>query len=894
MRNSSNKFIIGFKSRTAATISLTLALIIGLHETSAAQDRLFPVVPSFYGVGAYALEVSDLNEDGHMDLVGEHSGGHSDGVTVLLGNGDGTFDTLLWHDTGSSIMNIATGDFDDDGHIDVAACHWRDSNISVLLGNGDGTLQEAVNYVAGVDRQRSIVTGDFDGDGHTDLAVSAQGDLGERPDWLSILLGNGDGTFQSPTTYSIINYALGITSADFNEDGRGDLAVPDPGVRSVSVLLSNGDGSFETLALNSVGERVVDVTTSDFNADGHTDLAVGTEHNGVAVLLGSGDGTFQPAVTYETAHGSENVTTGDFNGDGHVDLAATSRQSFDVSVLLGNGDGTFQPAVSYVVGEYPGEVATGDFDEDGYLDLAVGKESGRVAVLLGNGDGTFPAKVNYRAGISPRTILTDDFDRDGHADLAVTNAAGSSSTGISLFLGNGDGTLGTAEHFGPPDARDVATGDFDENGHPDLVLTVRDSRDLAVLLGNGDGSFQAASYCDAGPDPTGIETGDFDEDGHTDVVVTNGNSNELVVLLGNGDGTFQPALSYAAGYAPYHIGTGDFNEDGHTDVAVQPADSFVREHRPGETYAIWALLGNGDGTFQPALNYYTEGDALVGVFIGTPGMEPGYFVGREDVTTGDFNGDGYTDVTRRVVGVFIGNRDGLFERRGGGSTGLDPYGVTSVDLNEDGQDDLAVCNTRSDCVTVLLSNPSPDTDADGLLDRVETGTGTYVDETDTGTDPDDADTDDDGLSDSDEVNSYGTDPVNADSDSDTMPDGWETQHGLDPIADDGAGDPDRDGLSNSDEYAHGTDPLSADTDGDGASDWREVFYVTDPVDRTDEPSFPYVDVNGTRRVDAVDIQLVINELLGLPTGYICDVDDSGSVDTVDIQLVINATLGLAF
>ncbi len=282
------------------------------------------------------------------------------------------------------------------------------------------------------------------------------------------------------------------------------------------------------------------VAVADVNGDGHPDLLVANQcadsntcSNGgtVGVLLGNGDGTFQPAVIYNS--GGEyaySVAVADVNGDGHLDLLVVnqcaSSSSCDnggtVSVLLGNGDGTFQTAVSYNSGgEYAYSIAAADVNGDGYPDLLVANQcanssnclNGGASVLLGNGDGTFQAAVTYNSGGEYAfSVAVADVNGDGHPDLLVANDCASSSNcsngTLSVLLGNGDGTFQAAVSYNSGDlyAKSVAVADVNGDGYPDLlVASLCANRSnctggaVDVLLGNGDGTFQTAvSYGSGG------------------------------------------------------------------------------------------------------------------------------------------------------------------------------------------------------------------------------------------------------------------------------------------------------------------------------------------------------------------------------------------------------------
>jgi FG-GAP-like repeat len=295
---------------------------------------------------------------------------------------------------------------------------------------------------------QGVITADFNGDGKADLAIANSGD-----DTVSILLGNGDGTFTAlsplPAGGSM---PWSLAAGDFDGNGTIDLAVTNfnnANPSTVSVFLGNGDGTFGSAVTYPVGIVPISVATGDFNGDGITDLAVGNQNGAtVSILIGDGLGAFsQPNPAYAVgATDLANVATGDFNGDGKLDLALTSPSDDNVSVALGNGDGTFGTSVPYTTGnsgDHPIPVSAVDLNGDGKLDLVVGNENAStVAILIGNGDGTFQPKVTYPAnnGVfrGPVSMVAGDFDGDGKVDLAIANQLQNS---VSILLGNGDGTV---------------------------------------------------------------------------------------------------------------------------------------------------------------------------------------------------------------------------------------------------------------------------------------------------------------------------------------------------------------------------------------------------------------------------------------------------------------------
>jgi hypothetical protein len=325
-------------------------------------------------------------------------------------------------DAGRFLGSVVTGDFNGDHVSDLAVV--ADFGVSVLLANGDGTFQPAVHYAAG-SGPFSMAVGDFNGDGFPDLAVADEGSppfFGDST--VSVLLGNGDGTFRP---------------GDFNGDGIPDLAVVDyidPRIGSdgnVSLLLGNGDGTFQDARYSPAAPGALSVAVGDFNGDHISDLAVLSGRGYLSVLVSNGDGTFREH-DYLAGDDPFSVAVGDFNGDGTPDLAASDAGNSRVNVWLGNGDGTFQYRSTSAAGDEPFSVAVGDFNGDGTLDLAVADYDFRspgVSVLLGNGDGTFQPAMTYDAGGYPKSVAVGDFNGDGTPDLAVSLPG---SNGVSILL----------------------------------------------------------------------------------------------------------------------------------------------------------------------------------------------------------------------------------------------------------------------------------------------------------------------------------------------------------------------------------------------------------------------------------------------------------------------------
>lgn len=334
---------------------------------------------------------------------------------------------------GLNSVDGLVGDFNGDNRQDLAVANLNGGNISVLIGNGNGTFQPSISYtVPGT--PRALTTGDFNGDSKSDLAVISNGGL-------SLYLGNGDGTFQPATTFATDSNVRAMASGDFNGDGKADLALGALG--AMNILLGNGDGTFQAaVSYEAVpNAAVLTIVVRDFNGDGNADLAAGTSTPScVSVLLGNGDGTFHTPVNYPFGSQVNGLSVSDLNGDGKLDVVATDANFSAWAILLGNGDGTFQAAVRLIVPPAraipsPNSISVGDVNGDGKPDLiAISSSSSFAGVQFGNGDGTFQLPVTVIIPSKANVAIVGDFDGDGRTDLAVPGNANVNAQ-LSVLLG---------------------------------------------------------------------------------------------------------------------------------------------------------------------------------------------------------------------------------------------------------------------------------------------------------------------------------------------------------------------------------------------------------------------------------------------------------------------------
>ncbi len=385
-----------------------------------------------------------------------------DGVTVLgvapVAGAKATFTTTLMPSGSSTLRAYYSGDAVYVSGSSAALAHTVAAGAS--LGFQNPLTDAAVKFA-------SVQVADINGDGISDLV--ALGGSG-----LTVLLGNGDGTFRTlgtPLIISPLDFSIGY----FNGDGRPDVAVLGTGI---DVFLSNGDGTFQAKMTTATGLPFGTLTQGDFNNDGQLDLAVANPA-GVAVLLGNGDGTFAPPVSYSTTGGAGYIATGDLNGDGVTDLVATNAGG--LFVLLGKGDGTFAAPVAYS-SSLPGPPLVHDLNGDGIADIAVvqGFGASGVAVFLGKGDGTLqPPVLSSSPGGYRTQLVAEDFNGDGIPDLADNN-----DVGLAIMLGNGDGTFqAPVQYLGTRFAGSVAVGDFNGDGIVDALTDDSSTQQWAVYLG---------------------------------------------------------------------------------------------------------------------------------------------------------------------------------------------------------------------------------------------------------------------------------------------------------------------------------------------------------------------------------------------------------------------------
>ncbi len=792
-----------------------IAILLGKGDGTFAA----PVMASIPGsiVDITQIAVGDLNGDGVPDLA--VIDGDNSVVDILLGNGNGSFTSKTTNPPILGIpLNFATGDFNGDGKTDLAVTE-NDGTIAILLGNGDGTFAATgtVNSASG-GSPSPIAVADFNGDGKLDIAVVAGAYLTSNES-VSVLTGNGDGTFNSPfsTPSSTSTIVTWIQVADLNQDGAPDVVLADS-AGSATAFLNNGSGVLSTSFQVVSGLTVpyyLEVGVGDLNGDGYPDIVAGgyyesaqglylteptetatastnVQVNGVGRHLAQAsfpaEGKYESSVsnsiplwgllpatsttlsvtsggsavtsvtpgtavllTTHVSAGGSAVTAGQVNFCDASVPHCTDIHIVGSSALSSSGTATFMFVPGAGMHSYQAQ-----FIEDGFglasastvALLNVGPapipvysdtiaitadgspgEYSLAATVTGYGGMTMPTGVvsfvdtsfgndvlataslgaaipgigflqslSPSFGSYPAGEVTVDFNGDGILDLATISSDNSFGGGpytVAVFLGNGDGTFRTGPTIQPSGLQSgpfMISGDFNGDGKPDLaILSGYSPSYLTILLNNGDGSFSAkptvvaVSGGNGGGDvvPGTMATADFNGDGKLDLAIVGDyvSVGGVGILLGNGDGTFVsagPNLDPTADFAL--IATGDFNGDGIQDFVTPNYFEF------GGSPTVF--LGKGDGTF---------------TFKATS-LTLDYF--PTSVVVGDFNGDGVPDLAfsdLNGVEIALGNGDGTFMETSASPIQVpdELHSLQAGDFNHDGKLDLAGLDTYFGQIVVL-------------------------------------------------------------------------------------------------------------------------------------------------------------------------------------------------
>ncbi|WP_341880883.1 FG-GAP-like repeat-containing protein [Synechococcus sp. UW140] len=716
------------------------------------------------------MTLGDVNGDGTLDIVTANSNFISPNASVLLGNGNGTFQTQATFSTGLGPNSVALGDINGDGRLDIITAN-RDSNTaSVLLGNGNGTFQTQATFSTGLG-PNSVALGDVNGDGTLDIITA---NLGSTT--VSVLLGNGNGTFQGQQTFATGANPFSVSMGDVNGDGRLDIITANLGSANVSVLLGNGNGTFgpKTDISTGTGSNPASVTLGDVNGDGRLDIITANAYSAnVSVLLGNGNGSFQEKQTLTTDAKPVSVALGDMNGDGRLNIITANLYSANVSVLLDSLAFTGQrvtvdtaapaaPTITSITDDaapITGTIAHGGFTNDTSLDLTgsaeaastvsiyngsellgtttanntTGAWSYSTTSLLGGSTYVFkatatdaagnisPASTNYSVTVDTSapaaptiTSITDDaapitgtIAPGGFTNDTSLLLAGSAEAASSVSIYNGSEFLGTTTANNTTGAWSYSTTGLLGGSTYVFKATAIDAAGNVSAASSY--SVTVDTVLTSGPIDISTDTDTGEDDTITAVglpVVTFTGEPNLVLRLIGADGT--TPLSPGAQYdVSYANGT--------YTVTFLDAAPQTTGRQPFGTFSNNTPTGNGtsisDGTYTIEATDTAGNSAAIGsILIATDGLDND---GAVDTFEQDYdlNNDGVKDSQQRFVATFESSTQSV------GATKGNPSSITINPIEQSSAVDPLTGGSLNALTSLIFR---------GLADTAETTTGDSI------------------------------------------------------------------------------------------------------------------------------------------------------------------------
>jgi hypothetical protein len=625
-------------------------------------------------------------------------------------------------------------DFNGDGRQDTATVNNASNNISVLLGNGSGSFGTVTNFAlsGGATTPIGIAVGDFNGDNKPDLAVSSIAGIIRQ---ISVFLGTGTGSFAVPVNYSLGGsfFATNLAVGDFNGDGRQDIATGDDGGgATVSILLRNAaNNGFDAVTNLNLGFMTNSIAVADFNADGRHDLVFNrSSSNTVVVLIRNAANNGFDQVNLTVNGQANQVAVGDFTGDGRQDIAVSHFSGLDV--LPRNALGFDAPVPAGFLVGFP--LTVGDFNNDGRLDLAYVANNQAVILYRNSANTNFDSPTNIGGtGFQLNGLAAADFTGDGRLDLAALNFFSGAPGSVSVLRRNTANTnfdLSPVQTLGSTNFSDSVLGDFDNDGRQDLAITTNGTSNIAIYKGSAGGGFTnlTTAVLNNGNLLSGaIAAADFTGDGNTDLIISNQTIGGFSLLAGAGNGSFAAAIDFSGSFSPQLFGVGDFNGDGRQDFALNRGspnqtlfylrnaanngfDAPVTVAQNGVGFSFTVGDFNNDGRDDLASNFGSAaGFSVILRNAGNNGFDAAVSYAATNfnaqLTTADFDGDGNLDIaySSNDVSVYYGSATGTFGAPVAYGGNISAGYVESGDFNGDGRQDI-VTTTPNYTYNGLRSN----------------------------------------------------------------------------------------------------------------------------------------------------------------------------------------------
>ena len=705
------------------------------------KDRFLRL--STFDVFAQYICLGDVNNDNWMDIVTANL--LDDSVGVLLGLGNGTFDSMITYSTGdgSNPRWLALGHMNGDDRLDIVCANWGTGNIAILFGDADGTFTTIITQPIGngshptavalgdIDNDQrldivivdgngnvfvfidcnngdcilleefktgasifSIVLADFNSDSNLDIAVTNTFDHN-----VGVLLGYGNGTFATQKTYLIGSSAqpYNVIAADFNNDQISDLAVTVANTDEVVIFYGHGDGSFTLAKRYSTGldSKPWSITVAYFDHKEQPEIVVTLEGTTeLAVLTDYTAAKFAKQVVYPTGSIPQpySVAAADFTHDNRSDVVVANSGTNDLGVLVGSDNGTFEKEMVYKIGpnSHPEYVITCDIDQDQQLDIvSVSSKLNSITVMMGQSNGTFANERTYFIGSNshPSAVVSGDLDNDNWLDLVTANEGTDS---VSVLFGFNYPTFQNPVNYSSDDSLGplgIVVSDFNNDGFPDIATAFYGSRKIGIYLGCGNGSLVLRTAYSLGNNavPWAITASDLNNDEQVDIVVSDVRTNSIGILLGYGNGSFATARRYpSGGSSPIAVAVGDWNGDNQLDVVVANDQSGN----------VTVLYGYGDGTFSTVQLLYTTED-----------FPP------DSIVLCDLDNDGVLDLVLPTtllgdakIASHYGSRAAGNQVTSRTTASSQPRGVAVADFNDDIRTDIAIAVPSISILVIFLNN----------------------------------------------------------------------------------------------------------------------------------------------------------------------------------------------